>query len=178
MGRKPGITRDELLMQAEAIVRVDGAKALTIDALAKAAGISKGGVQYLFASKDELVSALIERWTGQFDQLLASDDDAAPAALIHRYIAAMRISQQAMNAKMAGLMISYIQNPDNLGSTRLWYEAVFTRLAGTSLEAKAARVAFLAVEGLFLMRIAGIDGDGDWTSFLDDVEAMLTQLVD
>lgn len=177
MGRKPGITRDELLMQAEAIVRSDGAKALTIDALAKAAGISKGGVQYLFSSKDDLVEQLIERWIGQFDRLFENDDGAPPAALIGRYIAEMRSSQQAMNAKMAGLMISYIQNPENLQATRVWYETVFARLAGPTLEAKSARVAFLAVEGLFLMRIIGFDADGDWTGFLDDVEAVLTQLV-
>ena len=44
-------------------------------------------------------------------------------------------------------------------------------------EAQAARVAFLAVEGLFLMRINGIDEDGAWTAYLDDVEAILARLV-
>ena len=42
---------------AEAIVVSKGAAALTIDALAKAMNISKGGVQYAFTSKDVLVSA-------------------------------------------------------------------------------------------------------------------------
>lgn len=177
MGRKATITRDALLEKAEAIVRSEGAKSLTIDALAKAAGISKGGVQYSFESKDELVRALIARWMRQFDELLADDGIAAPAVLIHRYIGAMRSSQDAMNAKMAGLMIAYIQDPENLRATRQWYEAMFQRLAGPSAEAQAARVAFLAVEGLFLMRIAGIDADGEWTGFLDDVEAVLSALV-
>jgi hypothetical protein len=49
-------------------------------------------------------------------------------------------------------------------------------MAGASSNAQAARVAFLAVEGLFLLRINGIDEDGDWTSFLDDVDAVLTRL--
>jgi AcrR family transcriptional regulator len=46
MGRKPTITRDGLLDVAEELVREQGGSALTIGALAKAAGISKGGVQY------------------------------------------------------------------------------------------------------------------------------------
>ncbi|MBN9291384.1 MAG: helix-turn-helix transcriptional regulator, partial [Hyphomicrobium denitrificans] len=61
MGRKPTITREGLLEIAEGLVRGEGAAALTIDALARAAGISKGGVQYSFSSKDDLVRALVDR---------------------------------------------------------------------------------------------------------------------
>lgn len=177
MGRKPTITRDRLLDVAEDIVRNGGAAALTIGALAQAAGISKGGVQYSFASKDDLVHGLIDRWTSQFDAMLegAAADD--PVDFTRRYIAATRVSQQAMNAKMAGLMVGYLEDPANLRATRDWYRGIFARLGGESVEAVAARVAFLAVEGLFLMRINGIDEDGAWGRFLDDVETMLTRLV-
>lgn len=177
MGRRPSITREELLDAAELIVRSEGAAALTVDALAKACGISKGGVQYSFASKDDLIRALVERWTERFDRMLDEAADTAPADLVRRYIAVMRTSQAAMNAKMAGLMIAYIQNPQNLVETRAWYRRMFERLGGGSNEARAARVALLAVEGLFLLRIAGIDEDGEWTSFLDDVEIVFQRLL-
>lgn len=178
MGRKPTITREGLLEIAEAIVRNEGAAGLTIDALAKAAGISKGGVQYSFASKDELIRALIDRWTHQFDDLLGEMDGVAPADLIRKYIKVMRSSQAAMNAKMAGLMIAYIQNPKNVMETREWYRSMFGRLGGGKQDARAARVAFLAVEGLFLLRIAGIDKDGEWSAFLDDVESVFEHLME
>lgn len=110
MGRKPTITCEGLIELAEEIVRGEGAAGLTIDALAKRAGISKGGVQYSFSSKDDLIRALIERWTHQFDALLGAMDDVPPADLVRKYIHVMRGSQAAMNAKMAGLMIAYIQN--------------------------------------------------------------------
>lgn len=176
VGRKPTITRDGLLDVAEELVREQGGSALTIGALAKAAGISKGGVQYSFASRDDLVRSLIERWTSRFDAML---DDAAtddPLDFIRSYIAATRTSQQAMDAKTAGLMVSYLENPEHLRETRDWYRGIFDRLAGASPDAQAARVAFLAIEGLFLLRINGIDEDGVWTGFLDDVEAVLTRL--
>lgn len=178
MGRKPTINRDRLLDLAEDIVRAEGAKGLTVGALAQAAGISKGGVQYSFASKDALVEALVERWTSQFDRMLDAEGAATPVELIHRYIKAMRSSQQAMDAKMAGLMAGYFQNSDNLGETRRWYRQMFERLAGDDEEARAARVAFLAVEGLFLMRMAGLDEDGSWAGFLDDAEAVLARMTD
>lgn len=81
------------------------------------------------------------------------------------------------NAKMAGLMIAYIQNPQNIAETRLWCQAIFERLGDGSREAQAARVAFLAAEGLFLLRIAGIDKDGKWSAFFDDVESVFDRLV-
>ena len=176
MGRKPTITRDHLLDVAEGIVRAGGASALTIGALAQAAGISKGGVQYAFASKEALVRALIDRWTGQFDAMLEGASDADPLDFVRRYIAATRASQQAMDAKMAGLLVSYLEDPANRRETRDWYRGIFDRLGGNATQAQAARVAFLAVEGLFLMRLNGIDETGDWTDFLDDIEAILDRL--
>lgn len=178
MGRKPTITRDGLLEIAERIVLNEGAAGLTIDALARAAGISKGGVQYSFPSKDDLVRALIERWTRQFDELLGEIDGLPPAELVRKYIKVMRSSQAALNAKMAGLMIAYLQNPQNLIETRQWYRSMFARLGGGASDAKAARVALLAVEGLFLLRIAGIDEDGEWSAFLDDVESVFERLLE
>jgi AcrR family transcriptional regulator len=177
LGRKPTITRERLLEIAEGIVRNEGAAGLTIDALAKAAGISKGGVQYSFASKDDLVRALIERWTLQFDALLGDVDGVSPVDIVRSYIKVMRSSQATMNAKMAGLMIAYIQNPQNITETRQWYRSMFERLGDGSREAQTARVALLAAEGLFLLRIAGIDEDGEWSAFLDDVESVFERLL-
>ena len=92
--------------------------------LAKAAGISKGGVQYSFSSKDELIKGLIDRWTDQFDTLVVDIEDAGPIAFVRSYIAAMRSSQEALDAKLAGLMIAYMQNPQNRMETTLWYRSI------------------------------------------------------
>ncbi|ARC88669.1 TetR/AcrR family transcriptional regulator [Rhodovulum sp. MB263] len=176
MGRKPTITREGLLDVAEDLVRRRGAGALTIGALAQAAGVSKGGVQYAFASKDDLVRALVGRWTAQFDALLEVGPDADPVTFVRRFIAANRASGEVMDAKMAGLLVSYLENPDNRQETRDWYRDIFARLDGTSADAQAARVAFLAVEGIFLMHMNGIDEHREWLSFLDDVEALLVRV--
>lgn len=172
MGRKPIITRDGLLTIAEDIVNAEGAQALTIDALAKAAGISKGGVQYSFSSKDDLIKGLVDRWTTQFDVLVDDIESAGPIAFVRSYIAAMRSSQGAIDAKMAGLMIAYMQNPQNRMYTAEWYRSILDKM-GNAPEARAARTAFLAVEGLFTLRIWGVDDGVDWQSQLDDIEALL-----
>lgn len=176
MGRRPTINREALLDHAEEIVRADGPQALTIDALAKAARISKGGVQYSFASKDDLVKALVDRWTAQFDAQLELDRPTPPIEFVRRYIATLRSAHSAVDAKMAGLMIAYMQNPQNQRETRDWYRSIFDRLSPATSEAQTARVAFLALEGVFLMKLTGDDRPEIEVSLLDDVEAILDRL--
>ena len=62
-GRPRSIDRDKVLDAAEGIVAAEGAAGLTFDAVARAAGITKGGVQYCFGTKDKLIEAMIDRWS-------------------------------------------------------------------------------------------------------------------
>lgn len=172
MGRKPTISRDALLTFAEEIVNSEGPQALTIDALAKAAGISKGGVQYSFSTKDELVKGLVDRWTTQFDGLVVDIESAGPVGFMLSYIAAMRTDQGSIDAKLAGLMIAYMQNPKNRMETANWYRSILSKMGDTE-EARAARTAFLALEGLFALRLWGVEEGVDLQSQLDEIEAML-----
>lgn len=54
-------TRDRLLDAAEALLAEGGPRALTLDAVAAAAEVSKGGLLYHFPSKDALVEGLLDR---------------------------------------------------------------------------------------------------------------------
>lgn len=73
MGRRRTIDRDQLLDAAEAVIAREGAAGLTIDAVAKEMGITKGGVQYCFGTKGSTRSssagarpttACSKRWQG------------------------------------------------------------------------------------------------------------------
>jgi AcrR family transcriptional regulator len=55
-------TRDNLLKAAEEVVVTDGAQALTLDAVYKRAGVSKGGLLYHFPNKEALIDGMIERY--------------------------------------------------------------------------------------------------------------------
>ena len=58
---RPPRARESVLDAFEAILVDEGERAATMDAAARAAGVSKGGLLYHFASKDALEAALIER---------------------------------------------------------------------------------------------------------------------
>lgn len=71
MGRKPTIDREAVLDAAEGVVSKRGAAGLTIDAVAKAAGITKGGVQSCFGNKESMIEAMIKRWDVYYQKQLA-----------------------------------------------------------------------------------------------------------
>lgn len=62
MARKP-VARDRAVEAFQAILVDDGERAATLDAVATRAGVSKGGLLYHFASRQDLVNALLERMT-------------------------------------------------------------------------------------------------------------------
>lgn len=66
---RPPLARERVLDAYVQILITDGERAATLDAVARAAGVSKGGLLYHFASKDDLAAALIERL------LSLTDDD-------------------------------------------------------------------------------------------------------
>lgn len=53
-------SRQKILQAAEGVVARDGGANLTLDAVAREAGVSKGGLLYHFPSKDALLSAILE----------------------------------------------------------------------------------------------------------------------
>src|SRR6188474_3103029 len=73
---RPPRARESVLDAFEAILIDDGERAATIDATARAAGVSKGGLLYHFASKDALEAGLI----GRLGSLVTDDIDRMAAA--------------------------------------------------------------------------------------------------
>lgn len=174
MGRQRSIDRDKVLDAAEEIVATQGAAGLTIDSVAKAMGISKGGVQYCFGNKDALIDAMFERWGNAYDRVFDSiaGNDPAPITVVQAHMQATRSSDQASSAKAAGLMATLIQTPEHLGSTREWYRG---RIAGLDLnteQGRKARLAFLATEGAFMLRFFGfMDIDqSEWDDMFADMQ--------
>ncbi|MGY1552552.1 TetR/AcrR family transcriptional regulator [Microbacterium sp. A588] len=58
---RPPRARKRVLDAFEAILIEDGERTATLDATSKAAGVSKGGLLYHFAAKEDLITGLLER---------------------------------------------------------------------------------------------------------------------
>ncbi|KGC06685.1 TetR/AcrR family transcriptional regulator [Burkholderia cepacia] len=88
--KAPDQVRAQLLAAASEIATHHGVAALTLDAVAERAGVTKGALQYHFANKQGLLDALFgqatERFGAQLATRLAADSDgdgAAARAYLH-----------------------------------------------------------------------------------------------
>jgi AcrR family transcriptional regulator len=72
----PSDVRTRVLDAAEAIVQARGVAGLTLEAAARDAGVSKGGLLYHFASKEALLDAMLRR----LSDTIAADYRACVAA--------------------------------------------------------------------------------------------------
>jgi len=59
--KQPELVRCNLLTQALRIIQTEGVHGLTLDAVAKQASVSKGGLLHHFPSKQALIDALVEQ---------------------------------------------------------------------------------------------------------------------
>lgn len=64
---RPPLARERVLDAFQSILIADGERAATLEAVAREAGVSKGGLLYHFASKDDLTTGLVARLSALTD---------------------------------------------------------------------------------------------------------------
>ena len=92
----PGQVRDaertrRVLLDAAARSAVTHGAGVSLDVVAREAGVSKGGLLHHFPSKDELMAALADDLFDRFDQAVQDridPDDTAPGRLLRAYVRA------------------------------------------------------------------------------------------
>lgn len=72
MTNRSNITKQKLLDAATDIIMDQGVHQLTLDEVAKTAGVSKGGLLYHYPSKEALLTAIVERLQTEQNELYAS----------------------------------------------------------------------------------------------------------
>lgn len=175
MGRKRTIDRDAVLDAAEAAVTELGAARLTFDEVARRAGVSKGGVMYCFATKQDLIAAMARRDVERFEadvEKRRTQDGAG--GLLAAHLAATRDESDALAAKAASLMAALAESPMHADAIRDYYRDRLRQLAGDDAPARRARLAFMAAEGAFMLRGLGLfDFEEEaWQALFDDMDML------
>lgn len=144
--------RPELLDAALAVIRRDGAQALTLDAVAAEAGVSKGGVLYHFRSKRALVDGLIASWLEDFGARLDGEDFASS------YVRAcdLAVAGPGVRASEFGILAALIDEPQVLEAARERYAEWMERMLGGALAREDAWLVRLAADGLWYSDLLGI----------------------
>jgi AcrR family transcriptional regulator len=131
------------------VSRRDGPQALTLEAVAAEAGVSKGGLLYHFKSKRELLDALVGRWLDEFQ-----DDIDAHSA--DGFVAGYVRASDGAKAEESGLLAALVADPAVLAVVRDRYATWQDRVATEGGDPVEATVARLAADGLWLADLLGM----------------------
>nr|WP_315430959.1 TetR/AcrR family transcriptional regulator [uncultured Albidiferax sp.] len=66
--KQPELVRSQLLAVMRELLVLEGSQALTLDAVSKRAGVTKGGLQHHFRSKQALLTALCDQLFEEFEE--------------------------------------------------------------------------------------------------------------
>jgi len=81
-------TRELILDTASALITREGIGKLTLDRVARDAGISKGGLLYHYSTKEQLIVDLVATLVARFDQKLADRATSGPGGKTRAFVEA------------------------------------------------------------------------------------------
>lgn len=151
MGRKPSIDKRLLLEAAEHIIHTRGAAALSFDAIAKAADVSKGGVQGAFGTKEALLQALFEHLDGEHEALFKTAL-AQGASAVDAYVDAVLGVDSSISQRVTSLSLAITQEPESRAYVKNWYEETFGELSADTPQGRAEILKLCALEGAMMMK--------------------------
>src|SRR5258707_15451702 len=105
--------RERILAAAMAVAKESGAGRLSLDAIARRAGVSKGGLLYHCPKKDALMRALVERDFAGIDAATqeAKSAHGRPNAVACGFIQAYRDKVGCQPARPSGVLAALAENP-------------------------------------------------------------------
>jgi len=159
----PPDARTRILDAAERIVQARGVPALTLEAAAREAGVSKGGLLYHFASKEALLAGLLNRLAdgiaAEFEAVLAAQP---PHPARHtRAILAWTFDEPEMVCEQhqraaAVFLAAFHQDPALLDPIRRVFAGIRAQLRQDALPEGHALAVMTAGDGLFMGRLFGM----------------------
>ncbi|GAB3599681.1 TetR/AcrR family transcriptional regulator [Microbacterium tumbae] len=157
MPRLP-LARDRVLDAFEAILIDDGERTATLEATAKAAGVSKGGLLYHFSSKDELAAGLLERLRRLADLDLDRMEDAEDGPVAY-YLRTSVMEDDALDrALIATSRLAqggHAEAAEALRTVRrLWAETIRPHVRDDA----ALDLVMLVSDGLYFNNSLGVNG--------------------
>ncbi|TDU25718.1 TetR family transcriptional regulator [Panacagrimonas perspica] len=110
-------TRERILDEAGQLAKERGFATTGVDALMAAAGLTAGAFYAHFASKSELLSALVERELKRSQRMFAVDSDAALEAAIGAYLSPQHVERPRKGCPLPTLSSEVARADDTVRST-------------------------------------------------------------
>ncbi|WP_211746162.1 TetR/AcrR family transcriptional regulator [Paenibacillus sp. Marseille-Q4541] len=149
--------RNLILSAASLIVNKQGVEKLTLEAVAKEAGISKGGLLHHFPNKEALLKAMVEELTNGF---VADVQNRANADTIEKGKWSRAYLQSTLGdlkeETSTALTTSFFTNKDLLGELQNQYSIWQKNLENDGIDPVDASIIRLVADGLWFSELFGI----------------------
>lgn len=157
---EPNTTRRNLLDAANRVVAKEGVAKLTLEAVAKEAGMSKGTVLYHFHTKDALIEAMVDHLVARFEanyqeQALAWEEDVTAGHWLRAMIRAQPSPGTDAADPSAAMIAAVGIKPELLGGLRERYAVWQRQIVDDGLDPALATVLRLACDGLWFCEVLG-----------------------
>lgn len=162
--KQPELVRSQLLSVVRELLVAEGPHAVTLDAVSRRAGVTKGGLQHHFRSKQALLEALSDQLLAEFEARYAQALAAEPEGAARHARAYVRTSfDKDMSCNQVETQRAIALLALSLPSCReRWHARMQQALAADGADPVAA-------DRLLIYRLAA---DGFWFSQMLDVYAL------
>lgn len=155
----PDAVRARLLECAARLIVDEGLPALTLENVAREAGVSKGGLLHHYPGKNALIDGLFEEVVDWFDSQVEDalePVETTPARFSKAYLRVVAAIDMSVpeERRLAVLMLMLSSDPHYCARWNQWVEARLQRHAETDLT-PFARTLRLAADGLWLSDLGG-----------------------
>jgi AcrR family transcriptional regulator len=154
-------SRKAALQAALTIIARDGPGRLTLDAIARESGMSKGGLTHQFPTKEAVLKALLEHQIEYFGEFTARYMAEAGAASAQPQLAAQLATLREAVAQPHSVALAILgavtQDPALLSRTRAATGATVEAIKAEAADPESALVRWAAAQGLVLMSLFGLN---------------------
>jgi AcrR family transcriptional regulator len=157
--KNPTQTREKILHAAAQSIVHTGFDGFTLDQVALAAHVSKGGLLHHFPTKDSLLQGLVAYLADLFEQRLnaeiAAEPIGSPGRWTRAYIRASFFSEAGEDALVAALGTAVIAHPQLIEAFRTCFDYL-DAIPDDGIPAVRILAIRLACDGLWLSELAGM----------------------
>ena len=155
----PDAVRARLLECAARLIVDQGLPALTLENVAREAGVSKGGLLHHYPGKTALIDGLFEEVVDWFDaqvEDVLEGDEHRPARFSRAYLRVVAAIDMSVpeERRLAVLMLMLSSDPHYCARWNQWVDACLQRHEQTDLS-PMARTLRMAADGLWLSDLGG-----------------------
>jgi len=162
---KASRTRASILAAANDVVRRDGVSGLTLERVAEVAGISKGGLLYHYATKQDLIVAMLEATLAETDDRLndlAETNGRTSGAFAQAYLDFVRSGDHAEANTASSIFAAAALEDGDLTLAQDRFDQWQQRLvADDGLDETTALLARVVGDGLWLIDLFGLAPPSD-----------------